>query len=292
MKNIIPNFLSLTSRTYPYGSEKKLADYLSQYGFKKDKYGNYFMVIPYNTEDGKSNLPTTMFAAHLDTVTQTIFYRIWSRRWKLPFRYTKPVKHIFSKDKESVKTDGTTTLGADDKAGVAIILHLIEQGKAGVYYLFKGEEIGRVGSQELNKYFYENNEISHVTKCISLDRKGYNSLVTHMRTERTCSDLFAATLCKKLNKFGFWFFPDPHGVSTDSKSLSKTIPECTNISCGYFNAHKNTETQDLTYLVELANAIANIDFESLPVERNQDEKPKFAFEDFKYSNLKKLMLDE
>lgn len=306
MKFVESYFLWLTSRTYPYGSEYSRPTHpnmkygspehiaiqplmvqrlINEFDFKFDDNGNLYRII---LNDNVS--PTTMFTAHTDTVLSTRRYK-WMRKFKLDWGKSKIVNHIFSKTRDFIKTDGKTTLGADDKAGLAIILDMIRVKKPGVYYLFRGEEVGLIGSSKLRDSIYENTDLKNVTKCLSLDRKGYNSVVTHQRFKRTCSDDFAIEVCKKLNRFGFWFAPDPFGSSTDSRILNDRINECTNISVGYFKAHSNAECQDLEFLKDLSNAFVRIDWEDIKSHRkfNASKNPNFGFNDFSYKKQQNLL---
>ena len=288
MRIIRSNFLWLTSRTYPYGTEYRLdGQLMDEYGFEHDEHGNLYKTI-LTTE---SIAPNTMFTAHLDTVHDTRFYH-FCRKYKLPWGKSRSVNHIFSKNSDFVKTDGTTTLGADDKAGVAIILEMVRLGKPGIYYLFKGEEVGHIGAKKLKKYLYENKDLKNIKKCISLDRKGYDSVITHQRNIRCCSDEFAVEVSKKINAFGFWFRPDPFGMSTDSMDFIEKFPECTNISIGCFRSHTNKECQDLEFMEALVDAFVRIDWEAITTFRTVDGKKKisnFAFEDFSYKKIKRLL---
>jgi len=307
MKFVESNFLWLTSKTYPYGSEYNppsnpnmkygspehiniqplmIQKLINEYNFKFDDNGNLYRVI-YTAENTS---PTTMFTAHTDTVLTTKRYN-WMRKLKLDWGKSKIVNHVFSKTRDFVKTDGKTTLGADDKAGVAIILDMIRYKKPGIYYLFRGEEVGLIGSGKLRNSIFENTDLKNVTKCISLDRKGYNSVITHQRYKRSCSDEFATEVCRKLNRFGFWFAPDPFGSSTDSRILDDRINECTNISVGYFKAHSDAECQDLEFLIDLTDAFVKIDWESIKSTRkfNEGRNPNFGFNDFSYKKQQKML---
>ena len=105
--NVKRKFLRLTSKTYPHGTENQLKNHLPS-GFKEDGCGNYFLEIGAN--------PSTMFTCHLDTAD----------------RNQKKVRHII--DHQFIKTDGNTILGADDKAGMVILLYMIEKEIPGLYY--------------------------------------------------------------------------------------------------------------------------------------------------------------
>lgn len=276
-------FLWLTSKTLPYGSDsyydKKL---IEDYGFKYDDHKNLYKVIKLG-----ENLPTTMFSSHLDTVVVSRFYK-FCKKYKLSLGRNRIIEHIFSKDRSLVKTNEKTTLGADDKAGVTIMLQMIKHNKPGVYYLFKGEEVGRLGSNKLRKSLYENLELKNVTKCISLDRRGYDSVITHMGYKRTCSDKFALIICNKLNRFGFWYRIDPEGASTDSIEFVDRFNECTNISVGYFKPHTNKEFQDLEFLEDLTTAFITIDWESIKSYRTPTKELVPKFVDFSYKKYKLL----
>ena len=118
--NIKELFLSLTSRTYPHGTESDIFPLLGE-GLQVDDFGNLFIKI------GESDV---MFTAHLDTATSAL----------------SQVNHVF--EGNIIKTDGKSILGADDKAGVAIMLNMIENRIPGLYFFFLGEEVGCVGSRK------------------------------------------------------------------------------------------------------------------------------------------------
>ncbi len=231
--NIKGKFLSLTNWTYPHGSEEWLENSLP-YGTKRDEYGNYFLKI------GESK---TLFTSHLDTASQD-FSRI---------------NHKF--DGDFIKSDGTTILGADDKAGVCIMLYMIENKVPGTYYFFVGEEVGCIGSRKAST----NDEFSGFDRCISFDRRGYNSIITHQMWSRCCSKEFATSLCEELNKSGMNYTPDDTGMATDSASFMGIIPECTNVSVGYFNEHTFKEKQNIKFLEKLCKSLLLVNWESLPV---------------------------
>ncbi len=249
--NIKKLFLKLTSQTYPHGYEHLLEPFLPK-GYEKDKFGNYFIKI------GNSE---SMFTCHLDTASHE----------------AKPIKHVI--DKNIIRTDKTTLLGADDKAGVVILLSMIENKTPGLYYFFLGEEVGCVGSGQASGL-----DFSSYKRCISFDRRGYSSVITHQLYGRCCSEKFAQSLSEQLNASGLSFRPDSTGVMTDSASFMNDIPECTNISVGYFNEHTVNETQDISFLYRLAKAVSIVDWEGLPTDRNPEEENYSSY--FKKSNIR------
>ncbi len=236
-------FIKLTSKTVPYGYESKFMESVfksiipKNLNLEKDIHGNYF------TKIGKTD---TIFASHLDTVSKEYIQ----------------VNHVI--DKNIIKTDGKTTLGADDKAGVTIMLWMIYNNVPGLYYFFIGEEVGCIGSGNASK----DKLFKNYNKIISFDRYGTNSVITHQSCQRSASDEFAEALCGELNSYGFMFEPDSKGVYTDSAEFTSIIPECTNISVGYYKQHTFDEQQDIRFLTKLAEVCILIDWENLPIKRN------------------------
>ena len=133
--DIKETFLKLTSRTYPHGTESEVMHLLPQ-ELDTDEFGNRFIQI------GSS---TCMFTSHLDTATSA----------------NTTIDHVI--DGDIIKTDGFTILGADDKAGVTIMLNMIENKVPGLYYFFLGEEVGCVGSKKLSGKF-ATNKIENINK--------------------------------------------------------------------------------------------------------------------------------
>ena len=144
--------------------------------------------------------------------------------------------------------------GADDRAGVALIIEMARLGVPGCYYLFSGEEVGCVGSNALadDPAF----DFARFKACISLDRRGQTSVITKQLEQRCCSERFALALAREL---GEGFSPDATGIYSDSASFMGLIPECTNLSVGYENAHSHGESQDLAFLEMLLQKLISLD---------------------------------
>lgn len=147
-KRLIDNFLKLTSINSPSKKERQLADYLIRYfqslnlkviedqaGSKiSGNCGNLYCKIP----STNSKLTPIAFFAHLDTVKDTTNINV-------------KVSETF------IETDGSTILGADDKAGVAIMLELAHQCRekklahGGIELIFTvAEESGLEGAKHFN----------------------------------------------------------------------------------------------------------------------------------------------
>lgn len=156
-------------------------------------------------------------------------------------------------------------LGADDAAGVYLLVEMIRAGKPGNYAFFLGEECGGLGSSD----FIRRNQNLSASMCVSFDRRGYTDVITHQVWNRTASDEFAKALSSALNEtgFGFRYKPCDTGVYTDSEEFAGIVPECTNISVGYFDEHTTRERLDLEHLLALRDAVLAIDWTLLPIKR-------------------------
>lgn len=243
-KDIRSTFLSLTTKTYPMGHEDEVAEYVKPIGLTKDEFGNYYKIV------GNSE---SMFTSHLDTAD----------RKQLPvtvFSYTENGDEIFV-------TDGTSILGADDKSGVSVMMYMIAHNIPGIYYFFMGEERGGIGSNKVASKFDKIPHLKGIKRCISFDRRNYHSVITEQLGRKCCSDKFGSALASELNKNGLRISLDPTGIYTDSASFIDDIPECTNVSVGYFNEHTVSEKQNISFLDRLAKACVKIDWEKLPTVR-------------------------
>ena len=244
-QKLIRLWSKLTEFTYIYGYEDQLINLIEDFlpkPLQRDEYGNYFIKI------GESK---SLFVSHLDTVG------------KQKLRINK-IRYI--KDgHEFVKTDGNTILGADDKTGVVIMLNMIDNDVPGLYYFLIGEEIGTVGSGLL--YKEKSDLLSNYDRAIAFDRKSYGSIINRQMGNFCCSDEFVDALSNEFGKNGMEYKADSYGVWTDSALFMGIIPECTNLSVGYFNEHTKNEEQDITYMVQLSSVATKIDWENLPVVR-------------------------
>ncbi len=259
--NYIKNtFLKLTSKTYPYGFEDILVDELVDLfpKIEEDEFGNYFYKI------GNSE---TVFTSHLDTACRD---------------YVRVISHIDSS--KCVRTDGNTILGADDKAGVTLMLWLIQNNIPGLYYFFIGEEVGCIGSGKASAL----SKFKDYKRIVSFDRRGTSDVITHQSCVRTCSDEFAIELSSQLNRFcDLKYKKDDTGVYTDSAEFVRVIPECTNISVGYYNEHTVREYQDLIHLNKLAQALLTVNWEKLPTCRDVSKVENKWDDDYDFSYYKK-----
>ena len=63
------------------------------------------------------------------------------------------------------------------------------------------------------------------------------------------------------------FRADPTGSFTDTANYTDYIPECTNLSVGYYNAHSGNEEQDLKFVREFRDALIKVDWNKVVVKR-------------------------
>jgi len=251
--NIKQTFLDLTKHTVPYLKEKEyLKDLLPMDILKEDPVGNLYVKIGNGT---------AMFAAHLDTVGGD-----------------KVVNHVI--EGKMIKTDGKSILGADDKAGVVILLYMIEHNIPGIYQFFLGEEVGCKGSKPLVTWIEKNKNderYKDINKVISFDRKDVDSVITYQLSERCCSDDFANSLIKEFGKNGLKYRKDTGGVLTDSVHFTDLYAECTNLSVGYWSQHTNNEKQDIEFLESLCKACVKTDWEGLTIKRKPGETERLSY---------------
>jgi len=160
----------------------------------------------------------------------------------------------------------TNCLGADDGAGVLVLLALIEAVVPAYYIFTRGEERGGVGAAYLANN--RSDLLGQFDRAIAFDRKGTSSVISHQGYGRCCSDVFAETLSDALGTDTLMYAPDETGVYTDTAEFVGVIPECTNVSVGYINEHTTKETQDLTHLKALIAHVLTIDWDALPTERD------------------------
>lgn len=216
--------------------EKFIKKYISRVpGIKKDPYGNYIKNV------GKSN---TAFACHTDTVHQS-----------------EGRQDVYFEKGFAFVDDDADCLGGDDTTGIWLCLNLIYAKVPGKYIFHRDEEAGARGSNYIvrkrPKWF------NIINKIVSLDRKGYSDIIVYQRGQQTCSLKFAHALMNQLGGYEV-----AHGVFTDSAVYADYIPECTNLSIGYFKAHSFEEIQDVNFAMALFKRLKEINWDMLPATRN------------------------
>lgn len=227
--------------------------------------------LPVTMIDGAGNIHVdlrtkpqhrTMFTSHTDTVHHN------GGDNKIRLDASNPDRILW-------RADEGQCLGADDGAGVALMVHMIDQGVPGLYVFFRGEECGGLGSSWMDKQF--NNCLKDIDRCVSFDRADTGDVITHQGYGRCCSDEFAQALADQLTTedLSLAYFPDSTGVFTDSANLVDHIPECTNLSVGYKHQHGDGEYQDVSFLTLLADQLCLVQWDKLPTVRDPKVVEKY-----------------
>lgn len=139
---------------------------------------------------------------------------------------------------------GYGVIGGDDKCGIYAILDLLDGGHRDFNFVFSvQEEVGGIGIE----YFVEENDLSHISWGLVLDRRGSSDILCNESHEYGTKD-FAQALLSVGKNFGFSY---GQGTFSDADYLSDQI-SCANISVGYYNAHQKNE---YVVLSELQNTI-------------------------------------
>jgi hypothetical protein len=169
-------------------------------------------------------------------------------------------------------------LGADNGAGVWLLIEMIKAGVPCWVQFTRGEERGCIGSEHTRKTYPE--WLGSFDHAIAFDRKGNTSIITHQRGARACSDALGLQLASLLN-LGHQL--DPTGVYTDTATYMDIIPECVNISVGYQSEHSHNETLDLSYLLKLREAMIAVDWANTTLVTERDPK-SFGFGGYGYED--------
>ena len=230
---------------------------------KPDKVGNYLCQVYPDGQVEKFRgvihpKNKIIFMAHHDTVHRT------DGRQKVFYDPTADVAYV----------DHNECLGADCTTGVFLVLEMIRYKVPGIYIIHTGEECGGIGSSDIVNQ--KPKWLNDVEACISFDRYGTNSIITHQMGQRTCSESFVNDLesILKMN-----LKSDSGGTYTDSYEYCELVSECTNISVGYYNQHTKKESQDMDFAVRLRDAIVKADWSKI---RGYRDPTVIEYDDWNY----------
>ena len=241
MKN---NLVDMLQYMRPEGAKTQkefCLEYLEPVFGKPDPYGNYICQVGVK--------PRLCFTAHHDTVHKAEGMQ----------------KVVVSNNIISVADPKVSScLGADCTTGIWLILKMIDAGVEGTYVVHAAEEIGCQGSKAL---VYDNPPwLDHTDAVISFDRYGTKSVITHQMGMRTASNKFAQSFATALSMPQL--VADDGGSYTDSNEYAHVVPECTNISVGYYNQHTAKETQDMSYAELLLSSLLQADWTKIVIDRD------------------------
>ena len=213
-------------------------------------------------ENGPSKV---MFSCHIDTVHSK------SESDTIPTQglfFDPAMGHVFLND----KTAGC--LGADDGAGIYIMLKMLEAKVPGTYVFHRGEEKGCLGSRAMLVKHLE--WLEKHDACIAFDRPNENEIIIDQSGLNCASETYGRALALALNakNADFNYEISRRGVVTDSKMYAYAISECINIGVGYSNQHGPDEYQNVAHLEALKDAAIVLDWAALPITRVPPEAPK------------------
>lgn len=212
-----------------------------------------------------------LFGAHMDMVN-TESYKLKGSEAALDSN------HVFTVDKDTnirLYRDSDkkcqTSLGADDKNGIWIIMMLLAQGRQINFAFFHSEEVGHIGSGQVASDKELGEFIESCKYGIIIDRRNHWDIIGY-------DNKYCMGLDDRLSAFaksiGMEFKP-ARGSISDADSISPLI-ECVNLSCGYYEPHTSKEYTNLnelwdTYLL-CEQMLDNFDYTSVSASRMQDFK--------------------
>ena len=234
--------LTMLSYRRPAGSKaerKFIRRFLEPLGCKPDGYGNMILRI---------GTAPILWSSHTDTV------------------HSQGGRQAIVVTPDNVARAGVhNCLGADCTTGVWLMTEMIKDGVEGLYVFHREEEVGGNGSEYIRTKTPE--LLADIQYAIAFDRYGDSSIITHQWGGRSASQSFAYSLADVLGWSGLDFKPDSGGTFTDTANYVDVIPECSNISVGYYGQHTKRESQDLEFADRLLETILGADFTRLVADR-------------------------
>jgi hypothetical protein len=232
----------LTMLTYmrPHGSDTERAfinRYIRPTGAAEDTFGNLWLTV--------GNAPI-LWCSHTDTVHK--------QAGKQRVLYGASV----------ASADKSNCLGADCTTGVWLMLAMIRAKVSGTYLFHRGEEVGGIGSAWIAKNMATT--LARYQFAIAFDRMGSDEVITHQAGWRCASEAFAGSMAKALAPLDYT--GSDGGSFTDTANYVEIIPECTNISVGYYGQHTKNEMQDIDHAIKLRDRLCTADFSQLVCERD------------------------
>jgi hypothetical protein len=259
-------------RDHDSENEKMFCDWMKRHlslkhAVRIHQEGAFSVTIPIPAEKG-AKPSSTLFSCHVDTASD----RACKTGERKRLAYDPNFGTIFLE-----KDSPGGCLGADDGAGVWLMLKMIEQNKPGTYLFHRGEERGGISARAIASK--EVPWISQFELAVAFDRPRTNEIITHQGSMECASQKFAKALCAELNKHSMEYKPSDRGVYTDTKEYRRLVAECINVGVGYEGQHGRAETQDYAHLCALLTAILAVDWDALPVDRDPtkpDPAPSYA----------------
>ena len=236
------------------GESAFIKKYLSNFDTLKNDKGEVLAYVYDNHNDTKSH--KIMWSCHIDTMHK-----------KDPQKIKQEV--FLDTFDTAFVGDKSDCLGADNGAGVALLLDMIDANVEGVYVFHRGEEMGCWGSSQIVELFPD--FIKTFTHSIAFDRRAETSVITHQSGRKGVSDTFTAQMCDLLS---LGYIPDPTGAFTDTYQYFDYVSECTNISIGYHSEHSSTETLNVSHVEKLSDRLCSIDWTDIDLIHDRTPEPE------------------
>ena len=161
----------------------------------------------------------------------------------------------------NVWTSSYGILGADDRAGLAVILHTLKQlqmmqlqspVKVKIAFTVE-EEIGLCGASAVSRDFLEG-----VQAAIVVDRRGNGDIITGTRGTVFCDELFGSmiALIGNLGEEKRW--EPTMGGRSDTLIWAQQGIQSVNLSVGYQNEHTSREELNIDDAFETANLLKKV----------------------------------
>ena len=139
-----------------------------------------------------------------------------------------------------------TSLGADDKNGVWIILKMLEAGHRIDFVISECEECGGDGIRKVENLL----PASGANFCVVLDRQGNYDILN-----KGGSTVYCQALAHNLRNYWDNYYEVVTGGVSDTQTICKYI-ESVNMSVAYHEPHRATEHTDYDRLIEIKDDIA------------------------------------
>lgn len=151
------------------------------------------------------------------------------------------------------KEGNQTSLGADDKNGIWLILKMLERGADINFIISDGEEVGCLGITELLSIQEVQDRLTENTSyCIVLDRRGATDILSGGSYDVYC-DTLAGCLRNYIRDTANFETVVTTGSISDTKELCRYL-ESVNMSVDYYKPHTDkeyTNYEDLCGRLEL-----------------------------------------
>lgn len=231
--------------------------------------------IPYLNYNGNvlgfNHPKAPLFSAHMDMVN-TEGYKLKGSEEALTDGYVftldnKACIRLYRDREKKVQT----SLGADDKNGIWVILTLLKRGYNINFAFCHSEEIGGAGSDQIIKDKECGEFIRECQYCVVIDRKNAHDIIGYENDYCLAMDDRLEAFAKEK---GYKFKPERGSIS-DANRFS-TLVECVNLSCGYYEPHTSKEYTNLNELYNTLlfceDMLKDFNYHSVSAERMQKFK--------------------